>query len=128
MKAYEARLGHHPSSHCIYPRTSRTVSAILIQLIQHQVSLQQFNKNCEGRQVTGTLQQMNITSKRLKKVAIPGEKPKQQSSPLRPYSNLSSHNPQILQQLGEREDEKKKTQCKAVWLNICNSCTNSRTV
>lgn len=31
MKAYEVRLGHHPSSHSIYPRTSRTVSATIVQ-------------------------------------------------------------------------------------------------
>lgn len=74
----------------------------------HQVSLQQFNKNWGRIQVTGTLQQMNITSKRLKKAAIPGEKPEQQFSPLRPYSNLSSQNPQIVQQPGEREDKKRK--------------------
>lgn len=67
---------------------------------------------------------MNITSKRLKKAAIPQEKPKQHSYPLRPYSNLSSQNFSKLR----REMVEKKPHCKAVWLNIYSSCTNNKSV
>lgn len=71
---------------------------------------------------------MNITSKRLKKTAIPQEKPKQHSCPLRPYSNLSSQNSQLLQQTEKRDGEKKTPHCKAVWLNIYSCCTNNKSV
>lgn len=113
MKVYEARLGQYqwPSLNC-----------------PNQVSLQQFNKKNWG---CTTGHWYPSTDEHCKQKAQKGCNSRREtwatSLPSDTYSNLSSQNSQLLQQT-EKRDGGKKPHYKAVWLNICSSCTNNKSV